>query len=54
MTNYALISVWNKDGLVEFAKELVTKYNFKIVSTTSTAKYLCENNIECTKSRGYY
>ena len=49
MTNYALISVWNKDGLVEFAKELVTKYNFKIVSTTSTAKYLCENNIECTK-----
>lgn len=49
MTNYALISVWNKDGLVEFARELVTKYNFKIVSTTSTAKYLCENNIECTK-----
>lgn len=49
MTNYALISVWNKDGLVEFARELVTKYNFKIVSTTSTAKYLCENNIECIK-----
>lgn len=49
MTNYALISVWNKDGLVEFARELVTKYNFEIVSTTSTAKYLCENNIECIK-----
>ena len=49
MTNYALISVWNKEGLVEFAKELVAKYNFKIVSTSSTAKYLCENHIECIK-----
>lgn len=49
MTNYALISVYNKEGLVEFAKTLTTKYDFKIVSTTSTAKYLCENNIECIK-----
>ncbi len=49
MTNYALISVYNKDGLVEFVKTLTTKYDFKIVSTTSTAKYLCENNIECIK-----
>lgn len=49
MTNYALISVWNKNGLAEFAKELVTKYDFKIVSTSSTASFLCENNIECIK-----
>ena len=49
MTNYALISVYNKDGLVEFVKTLTAKYDFKIVSTTSTAKYLCENNIECIK-----
>lgn len=49
MTNYALISVYNKDGLVEFVITLTAKYDFKIVSTTSTAKYLCENNIECIK-----
>ena len=49
MTNVALISVYNKDGLVEFAKELTLKYNFEIISTSSTYNYLNENGIKCIK-----
>ncbi len=46
MKKRALISVWNKDKLVEFAEELVQKYNFEIISTGSTYDLLKENNIE--------
>ena len=35
MTKRALISVWNKDKLVEFATELTEKYGYEIVATGS-------------------
>lgn len=41
----ALISVYDKTGIVEFAKELV-KNDFEIVSTSGTAKLLEENGIK--------
>ncbi|MEJ5228873.1 MAG: bifunctional phosphoribosylaminoimidazolecarboxamide formyltransferase/IMP cyclohydrolase [Pseudothermotoga sp.] len=41
----ALISVSNKEGIAELAKELL-KLNVQIVSTGGTAKYLKENEIE--------
>ena len=46
MTKRALISVYNKDKLVEFAQELVSKYNYEIVATGSTFDLLKENNIK--------
>ncbi|WP_279176468.1 bifunctional phosphoribosylaminoimidazolecarboxamide formyltransferase/IMP cyclohydrolase [Campylobacter insulaenigrae] len=41
----ALLSVSDKDGVIEFAKEL-KKLNFEILSTGGTFKLLKENNIE--------
>lgn len=41
---YALISVFNKTGIVEFAKT-VANQGFQIISTGGTAKVLKENNI---------
>ncbi|HEY8541793.1 MAG TPA: bifunctional phosphoribosylaminoimidazolecarboxamide formyltransferase/IMP cyclohydrolase [Pseudothermotoga sp.] len=41
----ALISVSNKEGLVEFAKKL-SELNVEIVSTGGTARYLKENGLE--------
>ncbi len=49
MTKRALISVWNKDKLVEFAQELTTKYDYEIVATGSTFDLLKENNIKATE-----
>ena len=46
MTKRALISVWNKDKLVEFATELTQKYDYEIVATGSTFDLLKENNIK--------
>ena len=46
MTKRALISVWNKDKLVEFATELTQKYDYEIVATGSTYDLLKENNIQ--------
>ncbi len=46
MTKRALISVWNKDKLVEFARELTEKYGYEITATGSTFDLLKENNIE--------
>ena len=43
-----LISVYNKTGIVEFAKSLV-KFNIEIISTGGTAKLLVENGIPCTQ-----
>ena len=40
----ALLSVYDKTGIVEFAKSLST-YNWEIISTGGTAKLLRENNI---------
>ena len=42
----ALISVTNKDGVVDFAKGLV-KLDFEIVSTGGTMKVLQENGVSC-------
>ena len=44
MIRRALISVYKKDGITEFAKELV-KSGFEIISTGGTYKLLKENNI---------
>jgi phosphoribosylaminoimidazolecarboxamide formyltransferase/IMP cyclohydrolase len=41
---YALISVFNKAGIVDFA-EILISLNYKIISTGGTAKTLSENNI---------
>jgi phosphoribosylaminoimidazolecarboxamide formyltransferase / IMP cyclohydrolase len=43
----ALLSVANKVGLVDFAKQLV-QLNFKCIATGNTAKLLKENNIPVT------
>lgn len=40
----ALFSVFNKDGIVDFAKEL-TELGWKIIASGGTAKILAENNI---------
>ncbi|AKU80231.1 bifunctional phosphoribosylaminoimidazolecarboxamide formyltransferase/IMP cyclohydrolase [Spiroplasma turonicum] len=45
---YALISVFNKNNLIEFANELI-KLNYKIISTGGTYNYLLENKIESLK-----
>jgi phosphoribosylaminoimidazolecarboxamide formyltransferase/IMP cyclohydrolase len=42
----ALISVSDKSGVVSFAKELVTRHGFKILSTGGTAKALAEAGID--------
>ncbi len=44
---YALISVYDKTGIVDFSRGLV-ELNFKIISTGGTAKILKENNIPVT------
>ncbi len=46
MKRRALISVYNKDKLVEFASELTEKYNYEIIATGSTYDLLKENHIE--------
>lgn len=47
MKKTALISVYYKDGLLQFAKELIDR-NFEIVSTGGTSKFLKDNNIPVT------
>ncbi len=44
----ALVSVYHKDGLVEFLKRLQKKDELKIVATTSTAKFLSEEGFQTT------
>ena len=43
----ALLSVWNKENIVELAKFLVDK-DFEIISTGGTKKILLDNNIKVT------
>lgn len=45
MKKRALISVFEKEGIIEFAKELI-KLNWEIISTGGTYKVLKENNIQ--------
>ncbi|MDD3237955.1 MAG: bifunctional phosphoribosylaminoimidazolecarboxamide formyltransferase/IMP cyclohydrolase [Candidatus Gastranaerophilales bacterium] len=52
----ALISVFNKEGIVEFAKILTEKYDFEIISTGATYKTLTEhgiNAIEVSEITGF-
>ncbi len=44
MEKWALISVYNKDGIVEFVKELV-ELGWSIIASGGTAKMLAENGI---------
>lgn len=48
MKKRALISVSDKKEIVGFASELVEKYNYEIVATGSTAKFLNDNGIKTT------
>jgi len=47
MIKTALISVSNKQGIVDFAKK-ISRCGFKIISTGNTAKLLKQNNIDVT------
>lgn len=46
MKKRALISVYNKENVVEFAKELVEKFDYEIISTGATHKLLVQNHID--------
>ena len=48
MVKRALISVFDKTGIVEFAEKLVS-LNYEIISTGGTYKTLKENNIKLTE-----
>ena len=41
----ALISVYDKTGIVDFARALVDEFKIEIISTGGTAKLLKENKI---------
>ncbi len=43
-----LISVYDKTGVVEFARTLATEFNIEIISTGGTARLLKENSIPVT------
>ncbi|MDR9402772.1 MAG: bifunctional phosphoribosylaminoimidazolecarboxamide formyltransferase/IMP cyclohydrolase [Halothece sp. Uz-M2-17] len=53
MKRLALISVSDKTGIVEFAQQLVSEFDFDIVSSGGTAKKLIEAGIEVTKVSDY-
>ncbi|MCB9849924.1 MAG: transposase [Phycisphaerales bacterium] len=46
--NRALISVYDKTGIVDFARTLINEFGIEIISTGGTAKLLAENNIPVT------
>ncbi len=48
MKKRALISVYDKTGILEFAKFLIAKGN-EIISTGGTYKYLKENGLKVTE-----
>lgn len=49
----ALISVSDKNGIVEFAQTLHSEFNIEILSTGGTAKLLADNNIPVTEVSDY-
>ena len=53
MEKRALISVSDKTGIVEFAKELVKHRGYTILSTGGTAKLLAEKGIPVTEVSDY-
>src|SRR4051812_15220187 len=44
----ALISVYDKTGLLEFAQALVNEFQIELISTGGTARYLRENGLPVT------
>ena len=44
----ALISVYDKTGIVEFARTLYEQFGIEIISTGGTAKLLTQNSIPVT------
>ena len=49
MSPFALVSVSDKTNIISFCKELVEKFNYKIISSGGTAKYLKNENIPVIK-----
>lgn len=49
MQKLALLSVSDKTGLVPFAKALVERHNYKLLSTGGTARLLVENGLPVTE-----
>jgi len=49
MSPLALVSVSDKKNIIPFCKELVEKFNYKILSSGGTAKHLMEANIPVIK-----
>ena len=47
MSKTALISVWDKTGIIEFAKSLIDR-DYEILSTGGTKSLLEKNNIKVT------
>lgn len=53
MERLALISVSDKTGVVEFARELIKHHSYTILSTGGTAKLLSQNGVPCTEVSDY-
>ena len=53
MEKRALISVSDKSGIVDFAKQLHAKYGYTILSTGGTARILSENGVPVTEVSDY-
>ena len=53
MGRLALLSVSNKTGIVDLARQLVEEFEFEIISSGGTAKTLQEAGIEVTKVSDY-
>lgn len=49
MKKRVIISVFDKTGLAEFAKDLQKKFGYEIIATGSTAGFLKEHNIKTTE-----
>jgi len=49
MSPLALVSVSDKKNIIPFCTELVEKFNYKILSSGGTAKYLLEAKIPVIK-----
>ena len=49
MSPLALISVSDKTNIIPFCKELIEKFDYKILSSGGTAQHLLDGNIPVTK-----
>ena len=52
LIKYALLSVSDKSGIIEFAKQLL-QLNYEILATGNTAKLLLKNNLRCTEIKDF-